>query len=75
MSTPATALVLDDWFARELPEMAVAWKAADAPDPRLLVLNEPLAADLGLALALDVQAQVREAFGVELHPEPVWVGL
>lgn len=48
VSTPATALVLDDWFARELPEMAVAWKAADAPDPRLLVLNEPLAADLGL---------------------------
>ncbi|MGV0344312.1 UDP-N-acetylmuramate dehydrogenase [Corynebacterium lehmanniae] len=26
-------------------------------------------------LARRVQAQVRDAFGVELHPEPVWVGL
>ena len=48
MSSSATALVLDDGFARELPEMALAWQAADAPAPRLLVLNEPLAADLGL---------------------------
>ena len=35
-------------FARELPEMAVPWQAEEAPDPRLLVLNEPLAAELGL---------------------------
>lgn len=28
--------------------MAVRWRAEEAPDPRLLVLNEPLAADLGL---------------------------
>ncbi|WP_425545156.1 UDP-N-acetylmuramate dehydrogenase [Corynebacterium riegelii] len=32
------------------------------------------AADI-VALAHDVQAGVRERFGVELHPEPVWVGL
>ena len=41
-------VVLDDRFSRELPEMAVRWQAAAAPDPRLLVLNERLAADLGL---------------------------
>jgi uncharacterized protein YdiU (UPF0061 family) len=41
-------VVLDGRFARELPEMAVQWKAEVPPDPRLLVLNEPLAADLGL---------------------------
>ncbi|THJ65865.1 YdiU family protein [Arthrobacter echini] len=35
-------------FARELPEMAVAWQADDAPQPRLLALNEPLTAELGL---------------------------
>ncbi|MDQ1663096.1 MAG: serine/tyrosine/threonine adenylyltransferase, partial [Blastococcus sp.] len=28
--------------------MAVPWRAEEAPDPRLLVLNEPLAAELGL---------------------------
>jgi uncharacterized protein YdiU (UPF0061 family) len=39
---------LDDRFARELPELAVPWEAAPAPEPRLLALNEPLAAELGL---------------------------
>src|SRR3954467_6304828 len=39
---------MSDWFARELGELAVAWQAEPAPDPRLLVLNEPLAAQLGL---------------------------
>ena len=39
---------LQDRFFRELPEMAVPWQAEPAPDPQLLVLNEPLAADLGL---------------------------
>ena len=38
---------LDDRFARELPELAVPWRADVAPDPRLLVLNEPLAVELG----------------------------
>ena len=43
-----TTVSLDDRFARELPEMAVRWQAEPAPDPRLLVLNEPLAVELGL---------------------------
>ncbi|MCU1672318.1 MAG: hypothetical protein JWN77_431 [Frankiales bacterium] len=43
-----SALVLGDRFARELPEMALGWQAEPAPEPQLLVLNEPLAADLGL---------------------------
>jgi uncharacterized protein YdiU (UPF0061 family) len=41
-------VVLQDRFARELAEMAVPWQADDAPDPRLLALNEPLASELGL---------------------------
>ncbi|AFM19796.1 hypothetical protein Mycch_5110 [Mycolicibacterium chubuense NBB4] len=41
-------IALESRFAAELPELAVRWKAEDAPDPRLLVLNEPLARDLGL---------------------------
>ncbi|WP_332760089.1 protein adenylyltransferase SelO [Pseudarthrobacter sp.] len=34
-------------FARELGELAVPWQAEEAPDPQLLVLNEPLATELG----------------------------
>ncbi|MEE6286129.1 YdiU family protein [Georgenia sp. MJ173] len=49
MSTTAPAgLALGSGFARELPEMAAPWRAAEVPDPRLLVLNEPLAAELGI---------------------------
>jgi uncharacterized protein YdiU (UPF0061 family) len=39
---------LGNRFARELPEMAVPWQAEEAPDPRLLVLDEALAGELGL---------------------------
>ena len=49
MSTTASpGLALHDSFARELPELAVPWQAAEAPEPQLLVLNEPLAAELGI---------------------------
>jgi protein adenylyltransferase len=47
-AAPVTAVVLGDRFSRELPEMAVRWQAAAAPEPRLLVLNDPLADELGL---------------------------
>jgi serine/tyrosine/threonine adenylyltransferase len=43
-----SAVAFGGHFARDLAEMALPWKAEDAPDPRLLVLNEPLAAGLGL---------------------------
>ncbi|MEX3509218.1 YdiU family protein [Kocuria carniphila] len=46
--SPDPTVVLDDRFARELNEMAVPWRGQEVPDARLLVLNEPLAADLGL---------------------------
>jgi uncharacterized protein YdiU (UPF0061 family) len=45
---PPPTVILDDRFARELGEMALPWQAEAAPDPRLLVLNEPLATELGL---------------------------
>ncbi|OLR93351.1 protein adenylyltransferase SelO [Actinokineospora bangkokensis] len=49
MSTAPTAVVTPgDQFARDLPELALPWQAADAPDPRLLVLDDALAGDLGL---------------------------
>jgi uncharacterized protein YdiU (UPF0061 family) len=45
---PPGTVRLDSSFARELAGMAVPWRAEEAPEPRLLVLNEPLAAELGL---------------------------
>jgi uncharacterized protein YdiU (UPF0061 family) len=36
-------------FARDLPELAVPWQAEEAPEPSLLVLNDALAGELGLA--------------------------
>jgi uncharacterized protein YdiU (UPF0061 family) len=47
-NTRETPVTLDSHFAGELPELAVRWQAEAAPDPRLLVLNERLAAELGL---------------------------
>jgi uncharacterized protein YdiU (UPF0061 family) len=38
----------DNTFARELEGLYVPWQAAPAPEPRLLVLNEELAAELGV---------------------------
>jgi uncharacterized protein YdiU (UPF0061 family) len=45
---PAPALTLQHRFASELPELSVPWQAAAAPEPRLLLLNEDLADELGL---------------------------
>ena len=47
-SAPETSVILDDRFARELPEMTVGWQAEPAPHPQLLALNEALAGELGL---------------------------
>ncbi len=47
-TAPALTIALQDGFARTLPELAVPWQAEGAPEPTLLVLNEPLAAELDL---------------------------
>ncbi len=41
-------IALTSRFADELPELAVSWRAAGSPEPRLLALNEPLARSLQL---------------------------
>ena len=49
MTSQATDLLtLGSRYTRDLPELALPWQAQDFPDPRLLLLNERLAADLGL---------------------------
>ena len=46
-----TAFGFDNSYARELPGFYVAWKPAPVPAPRLLYLNDDLAAELGLDAA------------------------
>ncbi|MFC5289578.1 YdiU family protein [Actinokineospora guangxiensis] len=48
MSLSPPTVAFSDQFARALPELAVPWQAEETPEPRLLRLNEPLAADLGI---------------------------
>ncbi|WP_409484135.1 protein adenylyltransferase SelO [Arsenicicoccus dermatophilus] len=38
---------LEHSYAEAVPELALAWRAAPAPDPELLVLDEDLCAELG----------------------------
>jgi uncharacterized protein YdiU (UPF0061 family) len=42
------AIALQHRFADELPELAVHWQAEATPEPKLLILNDALAAELGL---------------------------
>jgi uncharacterized protein YdiU (UPF0061 family) len=44
----APAVTLTHRFADELPELAIPWQAEPCPAPELLVLDEGLAAELGL---------------------------
>ncbi|PPG36211.1 YdiU family protein [Pseudoclavibacter sp. RFBG4] len=46
-ATTHEGLLFGNRFARELPELAVPWEAEPAPAPRLLLLNEDLAGELG----------------------------
>ena len=52
MVTAATTLFeLDDSYARAVPSLSTPWRAAPVPSPELLVLNEELAAELGVDAA------------------------
>jgi serine/tyrosine/threonine adenylyltransferase len=48
VSTTSSTLRLSSRFATELSDLALPWQAEQAPDARLLILNEPLAAELGV---------------------------
>lgn len=54
-------------FARRLPELAAPWRSARPERPELLVLNEPLACELGLdPAALRTEHGIRFLLGNEL---------
>ncbi len=63
------AFGFDHSYARELPGAYVAWTPATVPAPRLLFLNEPLAAELGLDLPPDDATAVAALFGGNALPE------
>lgn len=48
MTIARPVLELDAFFARDLPRLSVPWTAAPVPAPKLLVLNEELAEELGV---------------------------
>jgi uncharacterized protein YdiU (UPF0061 family) len=48
VTTSPTELRFGNRFATDLAELALPWQAEEAPDPRLLVLNDPLAVELGI---------------------------
>ena len=54
-------LLLDDSFARVLPELCMSWRAATAPGPSLLAFDDGLADELGLA-----PEELRSPAGVDL---------
>jgi uncharacterized protein YdiU (UPF0061 family) len=68
---PVTGTVdLGSRFATELPELALRWRAEDPPEPRLVVLNEPLAEELGLDPGwLGSEPGTRLLTGVEVPEE------
>jgi uncharacterized protein YdiU (UPF0061 family) len=61
MTVATTLFRFEDSYARQVPGLSVPWKAASAPAPELLVLNEELAAELGAD-----PAALREPPGVAL---------
>jgi len=62
-----TGLQLGDAFARALPELAVPWRAMRPADPAILMLNEPLARELGFDPSqLRGESGVRFLLGNEL---------
>jgi serine/tyrosine/threonine adenylyltransferase len=71
MTLARTLVELDDSYARAVPELSVPWSAAPVPHPQLLVLNDALAAELGLdAAALRAPAGVALLVGQDV-PEGV----
>ena len=61
MTLARTLFEFDDSYARQVPSLSVPWTAAPVPAPELLVLNEELAAELGVDAAA-----LREPAGVSL---------
>jgi uncharacterized protein YdiU (UPF0061 family) len=67
--SPAVSLRFDNSFARELEGCFVPWRPAPVRTPRLLFLNESLAAELGLDAAAQDAADWAATFAGNALPE------
>lgn len=63
------AFRFDNTYARELADFAVPWQPAAVPQPRLLFLNDGLAAELGLEAAAIAGHEGAEIFSGNRLPE------
>jgi len=61
MTAARTLFTFDDSYARDVPGMSLPWQAVEVATPELLVLNDALAAELGVDAA-----GLREPAGVAL---------
>src|ERR1700760_1065699 len=61
MTVAASLFRFEDSYARQVPGLSVPWTAAAAPDPKLQILNEELAVELGVD-----PAELRDPAGVAL---------
>src|ERR1700761_3615447 len=61
MTVAASLFRFEDSYASQVPGLSVPWTAAAAPDPKLQILNEELAVELGVD-----PAELREPAGVAL---------
>src|SRR6201996_2713378 len=61
MTVAASLFRFEDSYASQVPGLSVPWTAAAAPDPKLQILNEELAAELGVD-----PAELRDPAGVAL---------
>ena len=59
-------LVLDDWFARDLVGLYEPWQAAALPAPRLLALNDDVAAGSHVAGRAPGSVPTQSTIGVPL---------
>lgn len=62
-------MTVDHVMADELPDLVIEWEAAQVPDPRLVVLNESLATELGLDPAVLESADGIGVLSGNLVPE------
>ena len=77
MAVATPLFAFENTFARDLPALCMPWQAAPVREPRLLALNEPLAAELGLdAEALRTPEGVDALVGRAVQPgsTPVAMG-
>src|SRR5687767_13113260 len=76
MAVAASLFTFENTFAQQLPALCIPWQAAPVREPRLLALNEPLAAELGVdAGALRTPEGIAVLIGQAVQPDSTPVAM